>query len=403
MVGWLSWLKAPLSKSGKGASPSRVRISLPPPIFNFTTNNYQVPSMKYQSIKLPEDNLPHKSIIEWWYLNGHLKDERGQSYAFMNCLFKADIRKVNIPFLNKLSFKKNFPSWPYIYFSQAIISNLRSQKIYRDIQPLVLISADSFSRPLLFVNYHNLKSPHIADTLTETRPGQFHLKNKNLDLKLSSQKPPLLEGGKGWIALGRHQSYYYSLTDLSAQGSLTIDSKKVKVKGRVWFDHQWANVPYHKNKWSWFSLQLDNGTDLLCVEYNTGKNKGCLVDLIDKKNRSRHYKKLILTPGQDTWLSPKTKAQYPLSWQIEVPAGKIKLKISASLPNQEIIFGSINYWEGPIKVRGTINNQVVKGVGFMELVGYPSDYNYLFLVGQEINKKIRQRFAAKLNKLKQTL
>jgi len=30
----------------------------------------------------------------------------------------------------------------------------------------------------------------------------------------------------------------------------------------------------------------------------------------------------------------------------------------------------------------------VKGRGFMELVGYPGDYNYLFLAGEEVRKRV---------------
>src|SRR3989338_1356014 len=295
--------------------------------------------MKYQSIKLPEDNLPHKSIIEWWYLNGHLKDERGQSYAFMDCLFKADIRKVNIPFLNKLSFKEGFFTWPYIYFAHCIISDIGQQKNYQDIQPFSLLSADSFTYPLLFASYNNLKNPRTAYTIAETTPGQFHLKTKNLDLQLTTKKPPLLEGGKGWVDMGKHQTYYYSLTDLEAQGSLLINKEYFQVTGRAWFDHQWADVPYDKNQWNWFSLQLDNGSDLMCVQYGAGQNKKYLVDLIDKNNQSRHYQKLILVPDSDVWTSSKTNAKYPLAWQIEIPEEKIKLKVSAMVPNQEIIFG----------------------------------------------------------------
>lgn len=53
-----------------------------------------------------------------------------------------------------------------------------------------------------------------------------------------------------------------------------------------------------------------------------------------------------------------------------------------------MIFGQINYWEGPMKVVVNINGEKVKGKGYMELVGYKSDYNYLLLEGEEIEKNI---------------
>jgi hypothetical protein len=64
-----------------------------------------------------------------------------------------------------------------------------------------------------------------------------------------------------------------------------------------------------------------------------------------------------------------------------------------------MIFGQINYWEGPMRVKARINGEKLKGNGFMELVGYPSDYNYLLLTGEEIKetiiKKIKEIFKRK--------
>ena len=53
-----------------------------------------------------------------------------------------------------------------------------------------------------------------------------------------------------------------------------------------------------------------------------------------------------------------------------------------------MIFGAINYWEGPMKVEAFINGKKVQGKGFMELVGYPSDYNYLYLAGEELEENV---------------
>lgn len=61
-----------------------------------------------------------------------------------------------------------------------------------------------------------------------------------------------------------------------------------------------------------------------------------------------------------------------MSWKIIIPERDIDLILSARINNQELLFGSINYWEGPLKVNGLFGNKKVVGVGFMELVGYPS-------------------------------
>ena len=56
------------------------------------------------------------------------------------------------------------------------------------------------------------------------------------------------------------------------------------------------------------------------------------------------------------------------------------------IKNQEILFGSINYWEGPIVAEGFLGNKKVTGVGFMELVGYPSHYSNINYVKDEVRK-----------------
>ena len=62
-----------------------------------------------------------------------------------------------------------------------------------------------------------------------------------------------------------------------------------------------------------------------------------------------------------------------------------------------MLCGSINYWEGPLSVEGSFDGEKVKGVGFMELVGYPSQYNNVKYIRDEI-KKTANRFLANVKK-----
>jgi predicted secreted hydrolase len=137
----------------------------------------------------------------------------------------------------------------------------------------------------------------------------------------------------------------------------------------------------------------------MCVEYNDGDKSEFLVDIIDKENRQWHSKKLVLKPIGKIWKSSKTKAEYPLVWEIIIPGKNIKLKVEAKIKDQEMVFGTINYWEGPLKVEGTVGGEKVGGFGFMELVGYPSDYNFLVLAGKEVNKRIKRAVSMKFKKI----
>ncbi|HNP75247.1 MAG TPA: lipocalin-like domain-containing protein [bacterium] len=331
-------------------------------------------------IKFPRDESAHHNIIEWWYFNGHLQDKNGKKYAFMDCLFKADAKKVNIPFLKKIPYRD-------IYFAHSLLSDLSQQKTEREVQYLTFLSQDSFQRPELFVNYRNpleLTNNYTNYAIEKTAPQTYRIKTQNFDLTLKSTKPPLLEGGEGHIKVCGRKSYYYSLTNLSAHGLIKTDQGYSTVTGKAWMDHQWADVSYRQDCWTWFALQLTNQTEIMACQYVDKKNQDTLVDIISATGQHRSPTDLIITPGQEIFRSKLTKAEYPLSWLIEIPSQKISLKVKALIKEQEMVFGTINYWEGPLAVSGSINGRRVRGQGFAELVGYPSQYNNLSLVKTKI-------------------
>ena len=341
-------------------------------------------------ISFPADEQVHDTTIEWWYWNGHVKDANGNRYSFTNCLFRADVAKAKIPFLKSLPLQSHIP---HAYFAHAVLSNITAQQTVKDAQHIVLVSLESFKNPLLHVSYHDPLTRHEAVTeITETAPFAYQLKSKNLNLALVSQKPPMLEAGTGFISVAGRDSYYYSLTDLRVTGSILVDGNWITVEGKAWMDHQWADVPYARDCWNWFSMQLEDGTALMCVEYGMGEKKEGLVDVLRPDGTSAHYKKLALIPGTDTWKSPRTNAVYPMSWDIVIPEAGIHLSAHAPLADEELLLAGMNYWEGPVDVSGTIGEKTVSGAGFMELVGYPADYSRLNALADEVKERIRGLF-----------
>ena len=341
---------------------------------------------EFKPIKFPEDELTHDSIIEWWYFNGHLKDAKGNNYSFMNCLFKADVKKVNIPFLKRTPLKT-------IYFAHSLVSDIKNKKFYPKIDYVTMISRDSFSKPLLFVNYINpiIFTGYVNNIIEETNKFKYHIKTENLDLILTAVKKPLLLNKNGYVNLKTKGTYYYSLTNLKTEGTIKIKNKLIKVKGKSWMDHQWANTSYSKkDKWTWFSIQLDNNTEIVCFEYTENGNKTYLADISYPNNKQEHFNKVKLTPLGIKWTGSKTKTVYPLSWKIEIPEKNINLEVKPLIKNQEMLFGTINYWEGPLTVKGFFNNKKVKGVGFLELVGYPTEYTNIKFLKDEAEAIVKK-------------
>ncbi|OGJ11893.1 hypothetical protein A2467_02620 [Candidatus Nomurabacteria bacterium RIFOXYC2_FULL_36_8] len=347
-------------------------------------------------IKLPKDNGPHDFVVEWWYFNGHLKDKLGKEYSFMNCFFKVDITKVNLVHLAPHLIEDIFKKGVYVHFAHSVVTDISNNKTYKEIQNLSLITEDSFKKDLLYINYKNahILGEELNGTIVEIAPNDFHIKNKNIDLILCSNKKPLLEGGHGYVGTPENGSYYYSFTDLSVTGSININGADVEVEGKAWMDHQWANTTYKgkSDRWTWFSFQLENGTEIMCVEYDSPTiGTDILIDIIDKDGNQKQYNKAKIKSTGQYWRSKRTKTKYPLSWQIEIKEADMIIKTKALAKEQEMIFGQINYWEGPMDVIVEIKGKKVKGKSYMELVGYPSDYNYLLLEGEEIEKGILKR------------
>jgi predicted secreted hydrolase len=353
--------------------------------------------MKQRPIKLPDDMRPHDTIIEWWYFNGALTDAKGNKYSFMDCLFRADANKVKIPYLKNL-FGRSV-SGKYVLFAHSMLADIATQKIRKDVQNISFASGDSFSRPLFYVNYIDpvtAAGGFVVHEMAEIVPSKFHIKTETLDLVMESKKKPMLEGEKGFITVRGRDSFYYSLTDLATSGAVRVGDDWVPVKGRSWMDHQWADVAYAKDRWTWFSIRLDDGTDIMCVEYSDGKGKDCVVDILDVRGNTAHSTSVTFTPGKKAWKSKTTKAEYPLSWMIEIPEKDIVLGATAAISDGEMIFGAINYWEGPVVITGAVGGKKVKGVGFMELAGYPSDYNYLLLTGKKVNARLQQELSTRI-------
>ena len=289
--------------------------------------------MEYKPIVFPRDGSLHDNIIEWWYFNGHLKDGAGNQYAFMDCLFKVNPKKVKLPFLEKVPLRN-------AYFAHSLLSDIGNKKFHSSVHPLSIISADSFSKPRFFVNY---TCPSVEGYLNyeieEIGEFAYRIKSKFFDLTMTSTKKPLLEGGRGFVELGSKQTFYYSLTCLRTEGYITVNGRRVKVKGKSWMDHQWADVSYSQDKWSWFSIQLDNGMEMVCFEYDDKGKKTYLASISHADGSQTHTAGLSLSPLGKAWESSITGAEYPLSWRIRVPSEKIDIVVSYLMKEQEIIFG----------------------------------------------------------------
>lgn len=342
----------------------------------------------FKPLKFPEDESAHECIVEWWYFNGHLADAAGREYSFMDCLFKVDLKRVKVPFWSWLPLKM-------IYFSHSLVTDLAHRSFQHRIAPFSVISKDSFTKPLLYASYFNpeVGGERVNCVIEKTGEAAYHLKSEDLDLTFASTKKPLLEGGNGYVNLGSKTTYYYSLTNLKTAGRVQVGGEWIPVTGKSWMDHQWMDASYSKDRWDWFSIHLDGDVELICCAFANGATRLNYADVSRPDGTQEHLDDVEIIPGERTWTSSKSQAAYPLSWRVKVPSKGIDLNLETRMENQEMLFGAVNYWEGPLSVEGTFGGQPTKGVGFMELVGYPSKYGNVHYLGDEVTRTGRKVYS----------
>ena len=199
-----------------------------------------------------------------------------------------------------------------------------------------------------------------------------------IDLRLDSGKPPVLQGDMGLSQKGEQSgnaSYYYSLTRLPSSGSLRIGEESLEVIGSSWMDREWSTSALEEGQvgWDWFALQLSDERDLMLYrmrlkgDRTAPQSNGVIVEAAGGHRRLEAGDFTIEVSAR--WRSPETGILYPAAWHVVSPAAGVDLTLTPLLAAQEHV-SSVFYWEGAVDIRGTSNDRPVEGHGYVELTGY---------------------------------
>ena len=324
---------------------------------------------KFRPLKFPKDHQKHNHAIEWWYFNGNLKAKNNKTFSYMHCLFSAKPKKIKIPILSQVPLDT-------LFFSHYLLSD-NKKRMKSKISPLCLMNKNSFQKPRLFAQYDN------SCLIEECGFGKYRVINDFVDLKMEEKKPVLLLNKKGFIDIKAKTTYDYSLPRLKTTGIVKQNNRWTEVEGISWMDHQWAQAPVvDEDQWTWFSIQLKDKNDLVVISYGH-KIKTLHSSLSTPEREVQTSDKVDIRPKKMFYKSPKTKTSYPLEYDIEIKDFDLKLNVKPMKKDQEIIFGPINYWEGSIKVKGTLRGEKTEGLGFMEILPQIKDKNLIKIILKE--------------------
>jgi predicted secreted hydrolase len=335
-----------------------------------TSNEGWAVALPGYRIALPEDHFPHYQFrTEWWYFTGNVKTEDGRAFGYQLTFFRHGYRPPGIGQPVSSRFVMND-----VKFAHFAVTDVSAGKFHFDSR----VSRGAYGE----TGFADGKRLAWIDDWEVDFSNIFRLKaaakDYAIELELTPEKPAVWQGEEGLSQKADgagHASYYYSITRLKTSGSIQIGTKNYKVEGSSWFDREWATnqLAPEQSGWNWFAIQLSDGSDMMLYQMRL-RNGG-----IDSHSNGKWIAADGLTAGlslgefqlrpEKYWVSPVSKANYPVVWRLTVPKLNLDLRVTPAIEDQELNLAVV-YWEGCIRLKGQRAGKPVDGVGYMELTGY---------------------------------
>jgi predicted secreted hydrolase len=330
-----------------------------------------------------DDHGPHPGFrTEWWYYTGNLFSDSDDHFGYQFTIFRSQLTPAD-------STENTVPpdeSWQtnQLYMGHLAITDMQTgehlfeERFSRGAAGLAGARAEPYK--IWLEDW----TAELQEGTRASSDGQLpmslhaNLDGAELELYLEPSKPLVLHGDRGYDQKGSetgNASYYLSFTRLNTRGTIRIDERAVKVNGLSWMDHEWSSSALEERQegWDWFSVQLDNGYDLMY--YQLREEDGSLSEfttgtLVDPDGNATGFSHGDFSlEVLDEWQSPRTGSRYPVRWVLRNSELDIELELYSLLQDQEMNV-SFTYYEGAIRIEGKMGEDDVKGYGYVEMTGY---------------------------------
>jgi predicted secreted hydrolase len=344
-------------------------------------------------VDLPRDLYAHHNAqTEWWYYTGHCETTNGKRFGFELVFFK---RRTD---LDKFSLVPVRIFGNPLYFAHFAVTDCDDKKFRYSHRK---------SGNGLFDLPANYSETHYHLRLGDwsiREVGGTHILRATIgtevvfEANLTPKKPVVFNGkdGKGVSFKDEGEaSRYFAYTRMQTEGDIVLDGKTEHFTGSSWMDREFGTWQPTENQkgWDWFSVQLENGCELMCYQLRNAENEASPFSsgtYIDEAGNSTHltHEDFKIEPTA-YWESPNSKATYPNAWKLAVPKYGLNLTVSPVMQDQELDTRGttmIVYWEGACDVVGTTN--LTNGTAYVEMVGYDRSHDNpnlaSFLIGNLI-------------------
>jgi len=331
-------------------------------------------------LAFPADHGAHPGYrTEWWYYTGNLAALDGRPFGFQVTVFRRQIG----PTSDRRSWPEPSSAWrtQQLFLGHIALSDISGRRH---------LLAEDMTRGALglagVIQTGSDTTVFLKSWKIDIGPRRQRLRAATdafaIDLDLVPLKSPVLHGDQGYSRKGdtaERASCYYSFTRLKTEGTIRLHDRALAVSGLSWMDHEFSSADLQPGivGWDWFSLQLDNGMELMLyrLRQEDGQpNPASSGTLVDAEETTRHLSaddvKLTVL---EYWQSPRSGGRYPAAWQVTIPSAELSLSIVPNLADQEMRTpGStaVTYWEGSVSITGEMAGRPVKGKGYVELTGY---------------------------------
>jgi predicted secreted hydrolase len=320
----------------------------------------------------PRDHASHEPYaIEWWYYTGNLATKDGRRFGYQLTFFRVGVVREPL----------NSSRWALrnLYMAHFAISDIE-QKSFHSAERLNRAGigwAGAEATTYRVWNEDWEARLDERDHRLAARDGDYQL-----ELRLTPAKPEVIHGQNSISQKGPSKgnaSHYYSLTRLRTSGQIIVRGQAFEVEGLSWMDHEFGTSFLEEEQvgWNWFSIQLDDGRDLMLFEIR--RRDGSIdprssATMIEADGRATHIPSgEFWLASSDPWRSSQSSATYPLAWAINMPRYGLWLNVRAAFEDQELRTTEstgVTYWEGSVTVDGADSDKRVQGRGYLEMTGY---------------------------------
>ncbi len=320
----------------------------------------------------PEDHGPHPDYrTEWWYLTGNLESDRGDPFGFQLTFFRNSLSPAPVGRASEWDTNQLWMAH-FALTDVAREAHVVGERFARGAAGMAGGTAAPFRIWLGDWELRGVEDDAFPMQLSAEQDGT------RVELRLESLKPPVGQGDRGLSQKGPepgNASYYLSWTRLQVEGTVETGGRTHAVQGTGWMDREWSTSALSEEHvgWDWFSLQLEDGRDLMFFELRRRDGTSDPLNhgiLVEEGGASRTLTATeVEVEVLDWWSSPLDGARYPSGWRLRVPGEALELEVLPRVRDQEMNV-SFRYWEGAVTVLGTAAGRPVEGVGYVELTGY---------------------------------